>query len=193
MRLRAIAARLQAEYIPPLRLLPFGRTTSTASRVLSPLTGKVARRAERGPWADRQGQYLTASPCKRRSPRTGKGDRVSGGRCPWTDGKEQFPTASPHKRRSPRTGARSAGCRWHPRVWPARPKGGHGRDFAHISIYMEIASFCEPLPLQSAALLPQRGRQAFSAHGEGGPRKRWKRSLNWWAQTMLDRKSSQAA
>lgn len=33
-----------------------------------------------------------------------------------------------------------------------RAERGHGRDLAHISIYMEIASFCEPLPLQSAAL-----------------------------------------
>ncbi len=129
MRLRAIAARLQAAYIPPLRLLPFGGTTSTASRVLSPLTG-----------------------------------------------------------------ARSAGCRWHPRVWPAGPKGVHGRDLAHISIYMEIASFCEPLPLQSAALTasPKGTPSRPRARGRGTA-KRWKRSLDGRGRTIPDSKSSQAS
>ena len=53
---------------------------------------------------------------------------------------------------APRAGARSAGCRWHPRVWLAGPKGVHGRSSAHILIYIEMTSCCEPSPLQSAAL-----------------------------------------
>ena len=105
--LRAIAARLQAEHIPPLGLLPFGRTR--AQQVAQP---------------------------------------------------------------SPRTGARSAGCRWHPWVWPAGPKGVHERSSAHILIYIEMASCCEPSPLQSATLTASpkgtpsaRALQAVPAHG----------------------------
>ena len=77
MRLRAIAARLQAEHIPPLRLLPFGRTR--AQQVAQP------------------------------SPRTGKGDRVSGGRGPWTDGQGLYSIGSPHKRCSPACGGAKRG------------------------------------------------------------------------------------
>ncbi|RGS70888.1 hypothetical protein DWX75_09720 [Mitsuokella sp. AF21-1AC] len=45
--LRAIAARLQAEYIPPLGLLSFGRTTSAAIRAAFPAHGEGAELARR--------------------------------------------------------------------------------------------------------------------------------------------------
>ena len=38
------------------------------------------------------------------------------------------------------------------RRWPEGPEEVHGRSSAHISICMEMASCCEPSPLQSAAL-----------------------------------------
>ena len=75
--LRAIAARLQAEYIPPLRPISLGRTR----------TQQVAQP----------------------SPRTGKGDRVSGGRGPWTDGQGLYSIGSPHKRCSPACGGAKRG------------------------------------------------------------------------------------
>ena len=126
MQSRAIAARLQAEYIPPLRLLPFGRTRAPQFACCPRARGKWpgGPKGVHGRMACEGNQF--AENIKHRTPRTGKGDREAveevHGLTDTNNARLQLFTSVV----APRTGARSAGCRWHPRVWPAGAEEVHG-------------------------------------------------------------------
>ncbi len=166
--LRAIAARLQAEHIPPLGfLMPFCRTR--ARQVAQP------------------------------SPRTGKGDRVSGGRGLWTDGQGLYSIGSPHKRRSPACGGAKRGMPVaSPGVARRAERGPWTRTCAYFDLHGNDKLLRAVTPSVSCAdSFPQGDAICTSpslprARGRGTA-KRWKRSMDGRGRTIHNCKSSQAS